>query len=307
MSEKFDQSVRLLIKEYLKKLNKKLRCGDKKLKLSHIDDAYSGLFCSSKECKKDIRKNLLPQLSYSYLCISCLYYLTISIHNDKDDKCTSLFPKNYLSPKSNVDPNIIFNSLLTNITNFAVSTIRLIELGQVNSARVLLRSLMELCWQTLVLFANKDDLLEYIKPTNNNEEETEKWYRLFGRGRMNNKLKRIEKLLGFPEDISKLTDEDRKSSRELFSMSVHHSSITSVIGAYSWDFKDDMSHHAFLGKANHTSKETINSLYYTLWHFIVTFIAIRPKIHKMDLGNPEEVFWHEAIALYYCVKDIRPK
>lgn len=307
MGAKFDQSVRLLIKEYLKKVNKKLSYGDKKLKLSHIDDAISYLFCSSKETQKDIRENLLPRLSYSYLYISCLFYLTFSIHNDKDDKGTGLFPKNYLSPKSNLNPNFIFQCLLTNITNFAVSIIRLIESGQDNSARVLLRSLMELCWQTLILFANKDDLLEYIKPTKNDKEETEKWYRLFSGGRMNNKLKRIEKLLGLPEDVSKLISKNRKLNRELFSMSVHHSKITNVLGAYSWDFKEDMGHFGLMNKASNFSTGTINILYDTLWYFIITFIAIGPRIHKMDLGNPEEDFWHESIALYYCVKDIRPK
>ncbi len=307
MSDKFDQSVRLLIKEYLKKLNKELRYGDKKLKLSHIDDAISDLFCSSKESQKGIRKNLLPQLSYSYLCISCLYYLSLSVHNDKEDKGTGLFPKNYLSPKSNINPNFVFNCLLINITNFAVSIIGLIESGQDNAARVLLRSLTELCWQTLILFANKDDLLEYVKPTNKDKEETEKWYRLFGSGRMNRKLKRIEKLLGFPEDIFKLSYKKRRSDREFFSKSVHHSLITSTIGAYSWDFKGDMGHHGFLGKASKASIPTVESLYYTLWYFISIFINIRVKIHKTDLGNPEEDFWHEAIALCFCVKDIRQK
>lgn len=303
MRNKFDPVFRKALKELLKKHNAEVKnCTTKKVTLSDIDSIISHLYSVPHKSRQAVQVNLQNQLSFCYLCISCLFYLSLSIYDD-EKKNEGLYPAGYLAPNSDVNPNFIFMCLLTNITNFASSIVHLVELGQDNSARVLLRSLIELCWQTMILAADKDTLIEYLAPEDE-KTATETWYRLFGKGRLRNKIKKIEKELGVKEYLSSQADKERHDTYQFFSMSVHHSRITSAIGAFAFNFEDDNANLGLLGGHSQGSIATLKELCSTLLYFILYFVAIHVRINKMSFGNPKNAYWYEAVMLYECIKDI---
>jgi len=277
-------------------------CPTKRVTLSDIDSIISFLYSVPHKSRQNVQVNLQKQLSFCYICISCLFYLSLSTY-DEEKSHEGLYPADYLAPNSDVNPNFIFMCLLTNITNFASSIVHLVESGQDNSARVLLRSLVELCWQTIILAADKDTLIEYLAPKTK-DTATETWHRLFGKGRLKNKIKKIEKELGIKEDLSSEADKERHDTYQFFSMSVHHSCITSAIGAFAFNFEDDNANFGLLGGLSQGSIATLKELCSTLLYFILYFVAIHIKINKMSFGNPKNAHWYEAGMLYQCVKDI---
>jgi len=301
MNVKLDQHVYLSLKKKLEELHQgSEKYTDKKMAISDIESIVSCIHEFIPENQKTIRKHLSSRLSFSYLCISCLFYFAMSV-----DTACGLFPKGFLLPNSSVSPNLVFYSLLTNITNLSISIIVLIEHGQDNSARTLLRSLIESCWQTTILHANKEDLVEYIKGASSEKETNKTWHKLFSKGRIKNKLIKIDDLLGFSKSLSEKVENIRNDNYKFFSMSTHNACITTMVNSYAWPFKGSTAcSSALLGRASSSSEATINTLNDTLWHFVIYFVAIHCKIHKMSVGNPKQAFWYEAVTLYRCIIDL---
>lgn len=298
-----DPKIKSALKGYLKVLNKKLRhVHDRDLTLSDLEEIFKTSRGIRRASKKEIYKNMSSELSLTFLSISCCIFLTISIYK-KEDEPNTLLPADWIDPKGLPNPNMVIADLLTQIVLFSISIIELVEKGLDNPARALTRTVIETTWQTLILLSSREDLKEYVKP-DSFDETKEMWFKLFGKGRLQNKLAKIENSLNFDTESHKLLKAEREKAHQFFSESVHSGFVSSAVSSISWEFQSDNGTWSLLGGASRASLATIDCLNTNLFYFIRVFFAIITKLHRITPSKSDKYHWKEAFILQECITNI---
>jgi len=290
-----NKKLRALVKQNIKNINIiSKKAFQKTVKVSDIDAIISFINGQQKDGRKintDFFNNELTLANLSTLCISMI---SLSLHSSESDE--EIFPKNWLSEDESPNPNLILSNLFLQITNYSIAIIDLLEKGLDNPARTLVRSISELCNQTIILIYSRDDFKEYIKGKDENTSN-QIWYRLFSKNKMFEKISAIEKNIGFDNELIDFFYTYRKERHQFFSESVHHSYVSVNIGAYSPKCHSDNENvKGLFGGENASIDPPLYYLNTTLFMFIRFYykIANKPK-------NPDKAFWLESVVLHQAI------
>ncbi len=296
-----DAGIRNLVSIQLRDMRKKIPKSDMRtFTLRDLDDIFRKSRVVSKQCCAEIQEKLKQPISLANLIIASCYCLALALHDSgKDD---NLFPSDWLASKSSPNPNIILQALVSQLTNFSIAIVNLVEQGLDNQARSLVRTVIELSWQIIIISTYKKDFIEYAKlDVDDSDEATQAWFKLFGHGRMYKKLIEIDKLLGFNEEMTIKNKELREMLYSFFSQSIHHSKFAVFEGSWPLNLKKEKRIFSILGAASHSSHLTIGYLNIALWYFHRLFYCIIFNLHRLK-PNPIED-WMEAWYLSQCVEE----
>ena len=266
--------------------------------LSTIDSFKTLPRACEQESKKTTKEHLEDELFLSYLSLECLTWISLGII-PLEDKKPPIFLNEHLKITNLPNSNLIVRNLITQITNYSLSIVSLVERGLDNPARALLRTTNELIWQTLVLLSDKNIFEEYSK-AHDPEQANKIWHALFAKGKLNKKMEGLESRLGLSDEILQKMKNWRIQNQKFLSQAVHHSFLATNVGAFSEDFESDFSSLALLGRASSSSKTTLKYLNHELCYFIIQFFSIIENIYKIELDLKKN-YWYWAKATKECI------
>lgn len=296
MKKLTNKKLRALVKQNINNINKMSKKSfQKTIKVSDIDAIIAFINEKQKDGEK-INSNFFNNaLTLANLSTLCIAMISLSLYSSESDE--EIFPKNWLSEAEIPNPNFILSNLLLQITNYSIAILDLLEKGLDNPARALVRSISELCNQTIILIDSQNDFKEYIKGNDENASNGI-WYRLFSKNKMFAKISAIEKKIGHDDEFTNFYYTYRKERHQYFSESVHHSYIAVNLGAYAYKCENnDENVKNLFGGENAAIDPPLYYLNTTLFMFIMFFYKIvnKPK-------NPDKEFWLESFALYQSIE-----
>ncbi|MCL5974765.1 MAG: DUF5677 domain-containing protein, partial [Gammaproteobacteria bacterium] len=292
----YHKAHRDILKRKIKDINKLKLDNTDRLTIAGYDEFLTFI---DDECNKDVKTNsteLIEEISLAQLFAVSLGLLTMSFNSEESSE--NLLPLDWISDSLTPNPNFVIQALLSQITTYSQSIIKLCQNGFDNPARALVRVTIELIQQTLVLTANKHDLRSYVN-AHEDHEASMVWHKLFGKGKLDKKLTEIEKELGLTDDLINSTKTARQGAHTFYSQNIHHSFTASCVGSRAWSFDDDSSRISLFGGASTSLRVPLNELNTNLWYFNTVFLSILKKIHGIKLSNPEKGFW----LPYFAVRD----
>lgn len=291
--------IRRKTSKVLLELNKTYRLkGEKAIHLSDIDDILALTHSNYSEAKNACKKHLSEKLSVISLAISCLAVLSLSVYDDDHEE--ELFPYDWISSDGTPNANFILQSMLIQLSNYALATVELIEKGLDTPARAVLRTTAELSYQMLCLIADREAFRSYTQATEETQSKST-WYSLFAQDRIHKRLAKIERQMGLPESLVLEMRELRMENVEFFSHAVHHSYLSVMVGSRAWDFESNTCGSGLFGGVNSASTPTVEHLLYTLYYFIIAFFGVFDKIYRIKPKNHSRDVWHSAFFLHFCV------
>lgn len=295
-----DKDIRCIISKCLrdhKKIFKKDNSCDFHMSLKELDETLIYILETRKHSKNIIGTELRSEISISYLGIVSNGALSMAIN--QDDLAGNPLPKDYIS-EDNINPKIVIQALLVQITNYSLSVITLIEQGLDNSARIILRSIFELVAIVLIISWDKDEMIKYIQGMDE-EEAKRTWYQHFRIDNLNKKLNALESILGLPKSFSQEMNGIRSGSYEFYSSLSHGACFSSVIVAYSFPFDEEKDINLGLfGLYSSASRRTISYLNEILYYLSLMQIIVFNKIHGFKAPSNNEL-WRMAISLRNCL------
>jgi hypothetical protein len=270
------------------------------LNLEGIDSMVQFFGRSTKKAKRESTTHFCSELSLCYLLLLTFTLMTLAIDNKK--AATLPIQPTWLG-KKRPDPNFIVRSLLTQIVNYSLAVIRLVENGLDNPARCVLRTLNELVSQTLVLLADKSQLIEYAK-AHDAHHAKEVWYTLFAKkGRLKKNLSKLEQEMGIPENSLSELRALRDDMDLNFSEAVHHSYVSTVVGAYNAPAETKLLNLALGGSFGERSRSTLDSLNAILVYFLHMLTHVFVNIHHFKFPTTDP-FWKAAGLLAVSISKI---
>jgi len=287
---------RKLISHLLRRLNRELgRQHGNQVTLSDLDGYVPTVRAFARQSEKKIAEELHQEVFLTRLGIQATSFFALSVGDESEGK-VRLIPKTWLSPDEVPEPDVILKSWLVQIANYCTSILSLVEKGYDNPARALLRSTIELMWQTLILLNRKDLLLEYCS-AHTKEDANKVWFRIFGKGKLHDHLERLEISLGLPKDEQGGMKSWRKQSIEFYSQAVHHSFVATVVGANSFKFGEDENVTISLfGCPSPASRSTLNTLNYELAYFFIIFLTILRKDFNSGFPLADRLAYHGFVC-----------
>lgn len=291
-----NKKLRALVKQNINNINKtSKKAFQKTIKITDFDSVISFLNARQKDGKEINSQFFENELTLANLSTLCIALISFSLSSSELDE--EIFPKKWLTEDENPNANFILSNLLVQITNYSIAIIDLLEKGLDTPARALVRSISELCTQTIILIDSQDDFKEYIKGKDDNASN-EIWYKLFSKNKMFEKISAIEKKIGHDDEFVNFFYNYRKERHQYFSESVHHSYISVNVGSYAFKcYKDDECENNLFGGDNAAISPPLYYLNTTLFMFTMFFykIANKPK-------NPDKAFWLESFILYQSIQ-----
>lgn len=293
--------LREFFKKNLKKYNDKYGyIGASKFTLAGLD----GIFQLNRKERKRSQSTCLPHLDMhlglANLLTACIFSLTCSVSSEKNEN--GILPQDWVNESTKPSPNTVFGALLTQLTQLSISITELTERGLDNSARIILRSVIELTWQILILVYFREDLKQYVK-AESIEEANQTWWKLFGKGKIQKKLHQIEEDLAIDSSEGNLLKIERKDVYQFISESVHHGYGNSVVASIVWEFEEEMGAWCALGGASARSDGTLAIFINTALYFIDMFVLILNKYHGTYFDELPELYWKESLIIRDCVKE----
>ncbi|MFE4709782.1 hypothetical protein ACFRAM_02810 [Paenibacillus sp. NPDC056722] len=278
MKPKINKEVKDYIKSLVKQHNIEIQEFDKHRELMiPTDEILNTIFyisSVSEKTHKTIYDNFSDDLILSYTGIASLSYLSIAVFQEN---CKNPIDQNWFLEKSS-DPNFVLQSQLVNITNHALSVVKLIESGLDNSARALIRILAEIIFTTSITFSKKELNLIY-KSAKNNDEADNVWYKNFRPKKINSHLSSIEKEIGLPLEVTEEISKIRSSIFKEYSSVVHSSFISTSLGAFAFDI-DNSVNLGVCGRVSTTSVNSISSLNWLLFYSLMMNKLILKHYHN---------------------------
>jgi hypothetical protein len=246
-----------------------------------------------EESRSEALKYLDKQISTSNLLSACLFLLAISVYSENEGD--GIFPKQWITYEGRPNPKHVFGCALNQLCSFSISIVELAEKGLDNAARVVLRSFIELSWQTIILLYFREDLKKYIQPEEQGEVNRV-WCELFGRGKVQKKLAIIEENLGFDADTIIKYKEYRKDIYQFFSESVHHGHINNIVSSMICNFGKETFQWKPLGGAGVRSDSTLFTLTLSGLYFLDMFFIIIEDFHGTDLASLKEQHFKDCLV-----------
>jgi len=304
----WNNMIGIISKEVKQQLKENLKANSSEVdtpenEILRIQDLES-IFKISREArtdsKKEVKEKLGTELSIVNLHITCCFLMTVSIPEMTHEIEEAIFPKSW-SRDVGFNPDNIFKTLITQLTQHSISIVELVSAGLDGSARVLSRSTADLAWQILILLAFKKDLSLFVS-AQTSEDITKTWYELFAKGRTQKKLIEIEKMLDIHSEVIERLAAQRKDDHQFFSESVHSGYAMAVVGTINWSFEEDAGAWSAFGGASSASRGTIAHLAQTLGYFCEIFILILNDIHHIYPDIKIES-WRQFLLLQESIKD----
>ena len=260
-------------------------------------DRLNFIFEKNSEVREESRsvalKYLNKQISTSNILNACLFLLAVSVYSENE--CDGILPKQWITYEGRPDPRFVFGNSLNQLCCFSISIVELVENGLDNAARVVLRSFIELSWQTIILLYFREDLKKYIQPEEQ-EEVNRVWWELFGKGKIQKKLAIIEENLGFGSDNIIKYKENRKDIYQFFSESVHHSHINNIASSMICNFENEKLQWKPLGGVGVRSNDTLFILSLSGLYFLDMFFIIIEDFHGTDLASLNEQHFKDCLV-----------
>ncbi|EEF79985.1 hypothetical protein [Methylophaga thiooxydans] len=294
MKKIYHKNHRAIIKKHIRLINK-VNDGES-LTLSGYDDFFKFIATGNVENITKNQEALNEEFSLCYLYAASVRLLSFTFSAQKPEH--NLIPSDWLGEDARPNPNLVFETLLSQISDYSYSVIKLAESGLDNPARSLVRVLSELVQQTLCLAANVNDVREYVA-AHEDHEATKVWYQLFGKGKLDKKLTTIESALGLTEDLIFSLREERTNTHKFYSQNIHHSFTASVVGSRSWAFSDESCRDSFFGGHSSSLRAPLSALTRSLWYFNIMFLAIFNNLHGFKVPDIKDSFWFP----YFAIRD----
>lgn len=247
------------------------------------------------ENQKLCNENCNREINISYLYIAFFTHLTFGIYGH--EKSILPLPIDWL--EQDLDPNFVLSSMLLQITNHSIGITKLIEHGLHYSANPLLRSLLELCWITIVIINDKEKMNEYFKTGRDNKESINVWYKHFRPEKLKKEVNDIEKELLSQLDNSFLKDL-RKNDYKIFSHYTHNSFVTSIISYHVTEDletgKLSINLHGRYAPVSHNTFSSLNSI---LFYNSILIMHLLVQVHKIKIEDTNDL-WKDIFVLHEC-------
>lgn len=297
--------LREFFKENLKKYNDKYGHIDaSNFTLGSLDEIFKLNRKERKKSQSACLHHLDRHLGLANILTACIFTLTCSVHAEKNEN--GILPQNWINESGKPSPNSVFGGLLTQLTQLSISITELTERGLDNSARIILRSVIELTWQILILVYFREDLKQYVK-AESFDEVSQTWWNLFGKGKIQKKLQQIEEDLAVNSSERNFLKKERKDVYQFFSESVHHGYVNTVVASIVWKFEEEAGAWCALGGASSRSDGTLATFINTSLYFIDMFVLILNKYHGTYFEKLPDLYWKESLILRDCVKEFMKK
>lgn len=300
MPEIKHQGVRRHVRAELARFNKQFQVlGSERARLSDVDALLRVPRARSKEAKAACYQHLSEDLSIVNLAIACIAFMSLAAYGEGSED--ELFPVDWLAPDGVPNANLVTSCMLTQLANYSLATVELVEKGLDTPARATLRCALELSLQLLVVLSDRGTFQAYARaPAEKPAKRV--WYELFAQERIHRKMASLERSIGLPEELVLMMRGVRIESIEFLSEAVHHSFMATTVGSFALSYEDDgISSSGLFGGANGASIATVSHLRDALWHFTLTFFPVLARIHGIRPKNASNEFWTRAIFLQSCV------
>ena len=289
MQRIMDTEIRRRLSNTFKRIQRKEGFGHGRLK--DLDELLRQTQLQEKDARSECRKHLIPLLSIAYAQLAVFSTLSCALLIE-DEKP---LPADWLGPKIPHRGDIYLRCNLIQITNHGLSILSLIERGFANSARSLLRTLIELTWVTIIFCGNRDKAVQYVQGTDFDLAK-EIWKNHFSPRLMMDSLFDIEKNLGLKKEFSKYSKKFRQGIYQFHTQSAHNTS--SVIGILSFDSdlaKGEKSklYPALHGRVGMASKSTLSDTIDVLAYGMYMIFLLFQNFHKYK-SNDLQGYWSEG-------------
>jgi len=276
---------------------------------AHLKDIESILSAAREirnEAAQDKKTHLEPYYSAANLHISALSAFALAIVLEDE----SPLPRNWLNRNPDRNPNNILEGNIVQIVNHGIALLTLLECGLTNSARSLLRSVIEITWVTIIYCSLRDKAQVYAKGDNFSDAKNI-WQQHFSPKSMKNSLAIIEKQLGMSADIIDFLKEHREHIYELHTQSAHNTSSVMAILAHDTDLKHENESDppfpiALFGRVGIATKTTINDSIDVLGYVVMMLFMIFKAKHKYktDVSKQDKTFWSQFQSIAIASQDV---
>lgn len=246
-------------------------------------------------------------ISVSNLVIACNLSITFALtpslpflrgndetlYSNKDEE--NLLPPTWLDNGGIPNPNLLLFQMFCQTSNLAQSIVHLCEVGQDHSARILLRSLDELCQLILIITRHRSDFRSYA--LNQGADYSKVSHTLFSKKRRFSKLSAIEMELGRNTSQISASNDARADRFSRFSESVHSAPLSIIVGSMVWSFRNDKGNFGLFGGCNKLSKGTLSYLIHMYDEFFRLFFGIIEDIHKLQYPENKVSYWNNSKAM----------
>lgn len=286
--------MRDYIDKSFRRSNRELRSVHK-MSLRELDQHLTTFDSIKRDAKKLSVKHLDGEMFLAKLPVATLCYLALAANRPKDEPkiIARDFPAN----------DFQLACLLTRVINTSICIIQLIRDGFNTQARILVRSLDESLYQTLILLSDPGDYAAYHKVEDAGDTKRV-WYELFGgKKRLFRKLAALERRLGMSEAAAAEFMSWREERMEYFGEVIHNGVISTSWGSLAHDFEEDQMHLAILGHACPSGRMTLEHLITQLFHFCRTLHELLLKIHHW-VPNQREKYVVKYLIMHRMLLDL---
>lgn len=236
---------------------------------------------------REIHTHLVEEVSLAYLGIYVFAILSMAAYDEKNPE-VGFLPEAWLGSNC-VNPNLVFHFHMIHITNHALAVVNLVESGLDNSARVVLRTVQELCNLVPVLITDVEKMRIYV--TTKDEDERRAWQTHFSPGKLSSALKKVEENLGVPQEVREILTQTREDNKTFFSKSVHSSYPVSTVLSQCFQFgNEENGESGLLGGASLSSKTTLAELNNTFFIFGGILNKIIRNQYQFKLKNANDLW-----------------
>jgi len=290
-----DKTLRTYVRKCILALSQHHR--DKRrfhLSLQQCDVLLSDLAASQRDANRIMQQHFAFDMFVCRIGVVAVGHLSLII-NSKNPQRLRLFPEDWCIDPQCPDPDIIVQSLLTQIANHALAALRLSGDGLDNPARVVCRALHELSWKLIILSCDRKVMAEYAK-AHTPEEASKVWYKHFSKKTVLKRIKSIQNDLGFP-----ITGRDDfwSGAHEYYSQEVHSSMWSVSTGSFGRLFGRDEYVLTLYGLASESSRSTVAFVLETLG-FVVMFYPLM-LVSLYGFSIPAE---NEQWQLYWSLREL---
>ncbi len=249
---------------------------------------FQDLYCELEEKNRTIAvKGLQPALGIFEFGLEWLMYVHFALSNEKK-----------LGPKQ---PNFAVPwALVGSGTAFGLSLRNLCLTGFDTPARALLRSYTEALFLCLAILDDNSLGVNY-QNADNDLEVKNFWHSVASPKNLHERIIRLEKKIGLPEDAIQEFTAWRREEYEILAQSAHLSYGMACLTSAPALLEDEETHHVgILGRATANSRRTLSFASKTTWYF-------SRLVFDMLLGNSasdnsllivdKENDWHQRIVL----------
>lgn len=252
------------------------------LTLEDVNSSYSLFTDYAENTQKEMEKLIGNQNSIIKTQILALNSLALFC-DERKPNTNKVLSKDYQAKDFHLSASLI------NISNTANAILELCNRGFNTQAEILFRTLSERVLQTIVLFHNNDDFLNWSK-AHETDESKQAHYDIFAKKeRLHKKHEEIERLLLEKSFDGIALRNYRKTKLNEYSMSVHGAYITVVMGSSTFlgDEGKEEVNSALFGQPCKSSLKIISATAFELWYFIILLRKLLLNVHnwKPDYKN----------------------